>query len=164
MDESRYDVAQICTNGHVANSMAKEYPNSNRAFCDQCGAPTITECPSCKAKIRGYFHVPGVVSMTRYDRPAFCHNCGKPFPWTQSALEAASEMADLLDGLSKEEKLELKKSIEELVSNSPKAEVAAMRFKKLMKKTGVEAATGMKSLMVSVLSEAIKRSLFGANS
>jgi hypothetical protein len=161
MDESYFDVAQICTNGHVANSMAQEYPNSNRDYCDKCGAPTITECPSCKAKIRGYYHVPGVIAMTRYDRPSYCHNCGSPYPWTKGALEAASEMADLLDELSKEEKLELKKSIEELVSDSPKAEVAVIRFKKLMKKAGSEAATSMKSVIISVLSEAIKRSLFG---
>ena len=39
MDDSYYDVAQICENGHVANSRAHDYPNSNQDHCDKCGAP-----------------------------------------------------------------------------------------------------------------------------
>ena len=41
MDDGYYDVAQICENGHVANSMGHNYPNSNQDHCDKCGAPTI---------------------------------------------------------------------------------------------------------------------------
>ena len=56
MDDGYYDVAQICENGHVANSMAHDYPNSNQDHCDKCGAPTIMDCPSCQIAIRGFYH------------------------------------------------------------------------------------------------------------
>ena len=45
MDDSHYDLAQICENGHTVNSMARDYPTSNQDFCDKCGTPTMTQCP-----------------------------------------------------------------------------------------------------------------------
>lgn len=97
-----------------------------------------------------------------YDKPAYCYNCGKPFPWTVSGLEAAFELADELEGLSQEEKQQLKDSIPDLVRNTPQTIVAETRFKKLMKKAGAEAYDGMKSMLVDVVSEAVKKSIFGS--
>ena len=64
MNDSWYDTAQICTNGHVVNSMSKSHPEHNRKFCDKCGAPTITNCQNCKAPIRGHYHEPPIVYST----------------------------------------------------------------------------------------------------
>ena len=66
MDDSHYDVAQICENGHVTNSMAQDYPNSNQDYCDKCGGPTIMACPSCQTAIRGAYHVPGIFGSEHY--------------------------------------------------------------------------------------------------
>ena len=51
---------RFCENGHVTNSMAQDYPNSNQDYCDKCGGPTIMACPSCQTAIRGAYHVPGI--------------------------------------------------------------------------------------------------------
>jgi hypothetical protein len=91
MSDSYYDLAQICQNGHVINSMARDYPNSNQDHCDRCGDPTIVACPSCNSGIRGHYHVPGVIGFSQYTAPAFCYKCGKPFPWTAAGLTAAEE-------------------------------------------------------------------------
>jgi hypothetical protein len=162
MSDSYYDTAQICLNGHVVNTMAASSPQSNQKHCTECGSQTITACPECNSTIRGYYHVPGVIGFFDYDKPAYCYNCGKPFPWTVSGLEAASELADELDGLSQEEKQQLKESFPDLVRNTPKTVVAETRFKKLMKKAGAEAYDGMKSILVDVVSEAVKKSIFGS--
>ena len=61
MDDSHYDLAQICENGHVANSSARDYPISNQDHCDKCGSRTITACPACETEIRGRHHVPDVI-------------------------------------------------------------------------------------------------------
>ena len=97
MSGSYYDVAQICENGHVANSMAQKYPGINQEHCDRCGAPTIMACPSCQTAIRGYYHVTRVVGFDDYAAPAFCYKCGNPFPWTAARLRAAEDLADELD-------------------------------------------------------------------
>ena len=94
MSDSYYDTAQICRNGHVVNSMAYDYPQSNQKYCDKCGKETLTSCPACNEKIRCYYHVPGVIAFPKYSAPSYCHNCGQAYPWTASSIEAANELAD----------------------------------------------------------------------
>lgn len=161
MSDSYYDTAQICLNGHVINNMATTYPLSNQKYCTECGAQTITACPDCVSPIRGGYFVPGFIGLDHYIKPSYCHNCGKPYPWTVASLEAARELADELDILSKEEQQQLKDTFPDLTKNTPKTVVAETRFRKLMKKAGGEAYEGMKSILIDVLSEAAKKSVFG---
>lgn len=162
MSDSYYDVAQICTNGHVVNAMAREVPQRNQKHCSECGAPTISACQSCGMAIRGYYHVPGVFGGYHYTKPGYCNNCGQPYPWTVAGLAAARELADELDGLSAQEQQQLKESFADLVTDTPKTPLAETRFKRLMKKAGKDAYSGMRSILIDVVSEAVKKSLFGA--
>jgi hypothetical protein len=161
MSDSYYDTAQICLNGHVVNTMAASSPESNQKHCEKCGAQTLTACQECNIKIRGYYHVPGVIGFFHYDRPAYCYNCGKPYPWTSIGLQAASELAEELDGLSQEEKNLLKDSFPDLIRDTPKTAVAETRFTKLMKKAGTEAYDAMKSILIDLVSETVRKSIFG---
>ena len=161
MSNSYYDVAQICENGHVANSSAREYPQSNQDHCDKCGVRTIVACPSCETAIRGYYHVPGFVSAGHYTAPAFCYKCGKPFPWTVASLRAAEELADEMDDLTDYEKESLKKSLHDLVRETPSTHVAETRFKKIMRKAGKESYEGMRSLLADIVSETVRKTIFG---
>lgn len=161
MSDSYYDTAQICTNGHLINTMAASSPQSNQKHCAECGASTIMVCPSCNAAIRGYHHVPGVIGFFNFHKPSYCYDCGQAYPWTASSLEAARELADELEGLNLEEREQLKNSFPDLVKNTPKTVVAETRFKKIMKKAGSEAYDGMKSILVDVVSETVKKSVFG---
>ena len=56
-----YDVAQICLNGHVITDIAHRAPQPD-VICLSGSSPKA---------------------------PAFCHNCGKSYPWTQAKLAAA---------------------------------------------------------------------------
>lgn len=161
MDDSYYDVAQICRNGHVANSMACDYPTSNQPHCDKCGAPTITACPSCQTPIRGYYHVPGVIGSYSYSAPAFCFKCGVPFPWTAVGLQAARELVDELDDLTQDERETLKRTVDELVRESPRTPVAETKFKKIMRKAGKEGVDAMRTILVDIVGETVKKTLFG---
>lgn len=161
MSESYYDTAQICLNGHVINSMARDYPQSNQKFCSECGAETIMECPSCHSKIRGHYHIPGVIGGYSYEAPSYCYNCGEAYPWTKIKLQAAADLADEFDELSDDEKNKLKLSLPELIKDTPQTVVAETRFKRIMKKAGAEAYDGMKTILVDVVSETVKKSLFG---
>lgn len=162
MSDGYYDVAQICTNGHVVNSSADSAPQSNQKYCTECGSATIMACTSCCAAIRGYYYVPGIVFAGRhYCRPAYCYNCGQPYPWTTSSLDAANELADELESLTLEEREQLKNSFPDLLRNTPKSAVAEIRFKKIIKKVGSDAYDGLKTILVDVVSETVKKSLFG---
>ena len=161
MSSSYCDVAQICGNGHVANSMAHDYPASNQDHCDKCGAPTIMVCPSCQTAIRGSYHVPGIIGFGNYNAPAFCYKCGKPFPWTAARLRAAEDLADELDGLTNDDQESLKKSLHDLVRETPSTPVAEMRFKKIMRKAGKDGYESMRSLLTDIVSEVVRKTIFG---
>ena len=77
-------------------------------------------------------------------------------------MEAARELFAELDGLSDADRRILKKSLDELVADSPKAEVASLRFKKVMKKVGAESYEVVKGVVTDVLSETAKKLLFGS--
>ncbi len=162
MDDSHYDAAQICQNGHVINSMARDYPNSNQDHCEKCGSPTIMACPSCQTEIRGHHHVPGVIGFSDYSAPSFCCKCGEPFPWTAAALRAADELADELDGLTDDERESLKKSLGELVRETPGTRVAETRFKRIMKKVGEDGYDSMRSILTDIVSETVRKTVFGS--
>ncbi len=155
----RYDVAQICLNGHVANYMANEYPQHNEQHCSKCGEQTITKCVDCQTDIRGYFL--GTMSTQPYARPQFCHNCGKPYPWTRRYTEAIVEMINLSTDLDTDEKADFKGSIADLVQDTPRTPVAQTKYKKYIGKVSSEIGKGIRDVLVDIASETIRKSLMG---
>ena len=155
--QGHYDGALICLNGHVINQFATSQPIHNTEFCGKCGAETLFDCPSCKEKLRGDYHVPGVISFLPFKPPSFCPRCGKAFPWTTSALLAARMLAEETQGLSVSEREELSQSLDGLVRDTPQTTVAATKFKRLAVKAGKGVAEGFKQVLVDVVSETAKK-------
>ena len=106
-----YDIAEICTNGHVTNEATKLRPQHNQTHCEKCGAATITKCPTCNTDIRGEYHSDVIMLGLAFPTPPFCITCGEPFPWTKAKLDAARELAMEQDGLAPEEQEQLAKSL-----------------------------------------------------
>lgn len=158
---SHYKTAQICLNGHMATSNI-EFHELKSKFCSQCGAETITACPACKAPIRGYYYIEGVISIDEPSVHPFCHNCGNEYPWAAAKIKAARDMADELDELSVDERERLKGTLDDLIRNTPQTEAAAVRFKKLLTKVGKGAAGAMRDIVVDIASEAAKKALLGS--
>jgi hypothetical protein len=79
-DHSHYRPAAICKRGHTQTQDLTLGEVGER--CPTCGAKVLTGCPKCRTRIRGYYHVSGVISFTGdYAPPRFCDSCGAPFPW-----------------------------------------------------------------------------------
>lgn len=154
-----YDVAQICLNGHVVNSSTKAYPEHSTNFCSKCGKATITACEKCNSEIRGKYHVP-MVFGGGYDKPNFCISCGIPYPWTESALAAASALTDEIDEMSAQERDLIKANFKDLVEDNPKTPVAASRIKKFLAGPGREIGEGLKTVLIDVISETAKRMIW----
>ena len=160
MNYDWYDTAQICINGHPINCMSVSSPEHNKKFCDRCGAQTITNCGNCNAPIKGFYHEywasrPGNVSW--FTPKSFCPDCGKPYPWTEAKLKAAKKLADLLEDLSPEEREILKKSIDDIISDTPQTAVAANKIEILVAKVGKVAAEQLRQLIVDIASETAKK-------
>lgn len=77
-----------------------------------------------------------------------------------SKLKAIKEFSDEMDKLSPEERELLKKSIDDIIKDTPQTTVAATRFKKLILKAGSAAAIGIKEIIVDILSETAKKIIY----
>jgi len=63
--------------------------------------------------------------------------------------------------LTEEEYQQFEKDLVELTKDSPKVQVASIRFKKVMGKVGNSIASSVREIVVDVLSEAAKKALWG---
>lgn len=157
MIEDGFDTAQVCPNGHVANSMAANYPESNEKFCEKCGEQTLMECSHCSEVIRGHYHISGVVGFSEYHPPAYCHNCGKPFPWTELAMNAAIEMAVESGNLNENEQEEFRVSVHEVTRDTPRAQLAGSRIVRLLGKMSKVTGQAIREILVDIVSETVKK-------
>jgi hypothetical protein len=158
-DSGEFDVGEICLNGHATNGSAKFSPEFCQTFCQRCGETTIQACPQCHVEIRGRYRVE--ITTRPYVPPRFCHNCGKPYPWTARTLEAAKVDALELQTLTTEERVQLAQSLDDLVKDTPMAQVAAGRFKRLASKAGRGAPECFKDVLVDLVSETVKKTIWG---
>lgn len=154
----RYDIAQICENGHVINGWSTDSPEHNEMFCNKCGKPTITKCPECNAAIRG--NVLDDFPNLHFKAPNYCINCGSPYPWIKSRLITANELVYELESINERDKAILMTSINDLVKETPSAPIAATKYKKIMEKVGTTTSSIFRDILVDVVSEVVKKSLF----
>jgi hypothetical protein len=117
-------------------------------------------CPECNTSIQGYYYSPNVLSIPSYDPPAFCHNCGKPYPWTKDKLHAAQELILEDESLSPDDKEVLSKALPDLVADTPRTQLAATRFKKLIGKAVTLTSEGLKQILIDIASETAKKMLY----
>lgn len=159
------DTAQICKNGHLITSHADYVPAERRKFCPKCNAPVISACPHCHARIKGaYYELRTFSQQTHlfkdstsyttthtelknipYEVPAYCDECGYPFPWTERLLESANAIFDMLDDVSPENKEKLKEIFPDLISDTSKTIPSALLFEKIISPLAPIAKTAMQS-------------------
>lgn len=156
-----YETAQVCINGHIITDTYNRSTELRKEFCPKCGGPTIFQCPSCSKNIQGDYVVPGVVVIGSGvgKPPAFCYACGKPFPWTESSLDAARQITLEAEELS-DQKEKLTESLPDLVADSPRTQVAISRWKKALDKVGPQLGGLIREVLVDVVTESVKKTLF----
>jgi hypothetical protein len=158
--QNGYQTAEICYRGHINTGALEDEPEKAAKFCSDCGADTINACPQCNARLRGDHIIGGMLSPITI--PAnYCHSCGAAFPWTMAKIQAAKEHAAEIEGLDDTEKTQLQGVIDDLAAGGARTELAASRFKRLMKKAGEAVGGGLYKIVVDVASEAAKKVLIG---
>lgn len=150
-----YDIALICKNGHKINSSSVDYPEFNSKFCKKCGAEAIDKCQYCGTPIRGLYSE----GFATYQVPSYCHECGKPYPWTEEKLKALEETIDLMDELNSTEKEEFRKSAVEISTDNPRTNLAALKIKRMGAKLGKEVWSSTKEILIQIASETALKSM-----
>lgn len=155
----QYYTAEVCLNGHHTVASIEISSELRSKYCPKCGAATITQCPNCSTNIRGNYHVPGVIAISHYEPSNYCHSCGNRFPWMDQKICAAQELIDEIGELSESERTILKRSILDLTQDSPKMEVASVRYKKLLHKASKSIGQSLNSIVTSIATETAKKML-----
>lgn len=151
-----WDIAQICENGDVINATIKEQPSLKADFCPRCSARTITVCQKCGTDIRGQFHSPE--NPLKFARPAFCHHCGAPYPWTES-LERLKALARSAKKLSASEQETLAGCFDDLTQDTSNTQAATNTLKRYLPKIGKRIASEMKDILIRVAAEVVRDQL-----
>lgn len=154
-----YHIAQICENGHVIHDFFDEYLHDNENFCTSCGAKTLTHCTNCNYFIRGKSFKND--EYEEYECPSYCYNCGNPYPWTESALEAAQELLILEDILSKDELNYFNENMSAIIIDTPKSKIIATKLKMFMDKASSTVVSTLKDIIVEIGSETAKKIILG---
>lgn len=154
---NQYNGATICLNGHVLS----KYDSNTQNFCERCGKETISTCPSCHASIRGLVELSiAFIGNRPYNAPAFCYSCSSPFPWTKQLIDNAVELIALDSNLDVSTKEIIKNSLPDIVVETPTTPVAIAKYKTYMKSASLFVRDGMYNLLVDVVSDTVKKSLF----
>lgn len=152
-----YDVRQVCLNGHEINVFAASKPHRNKKGCDICGEPTIIACTHCQEPIQGALLSTGHIQPNKPTRfPHYCHNCLKPFPWTERRIQAAIELLVEEDPDNAET---IEQDINDLAKDSPRTPVAVHRLKQMVDKLAKGTRDFAYKLLVDVASETAKKML-----
>lgn len=155
-----YQPAAICMNGHTATRNVNNHPAGQ--FCGECGDKIIQACPSCKAMIRGYYDVPGVISLGgSYEPAAYCFQCGTAYPWTERRMEAIADTLTATDELTEFEVESLRASLPNIVRDVPQTKPAALRIAALITRVKEPVQRVARDLLMDVASETAKKVMFG---
>jgi hypothetical protein len=170
--------AVVCESGHLVTSNAESEKGPVTPYCMTCGKKIIDKCQHCGQDIPGEefaetngleitYDGMGTTSGPLHESlgfrgvPKYCPSCGKPYPWTQSAIEAALDYIDTLIVLDTSERHDMKKALDNIVADSPKSAPAARRLVQLSRKAGKEALKFFQQVLAGVVCEAAKREMWG---
>lgn len=153
-----YRFAALCNNGHCSSDFLTN-TNYDQRFCQKCGAEIITSCPVCGVPIRGKYYSPGFIDLTSYSVPSYCYSCGKPFPWTRTALEVATILIEEEAGFSQTDQERLVEILPDIITETPKSNLAAIRFKKALMSAGKFTAEALRQFAIDFGCEFFKKQL-----
>lgn len=145
-----FRTAQICTDGHIINGSMEDNPELNKNYCHLCSSKVISECSVCHTKIQGDYYgdyeipfdIKSGKTETRQEiihklteAPAYCYECGSPFPWTETRLQYGQNIVDSLDEISPELKKNFKELLPDIITESPRTEYATLIAAKIITST-----------------------------
>ena len=147
--------AFICENGHTIRTSSD---SCNDKFCSTCGARVISKCPNCNSVIRGKERdAYGFAAI--YITPAYCKDCGKPYPWIVNAIEATSLMLQEEPELAFDEYQKLIDILPDAITETPRTPLAAVRIRKALTTAGKFVADGLRKFVIDFGCEVLKKQL-----
>lgn len=152
-----YKVGQACLRGHAVTGDASS--SFSAPHCGKCGERTISQCERCEQMLRGAYTNAGGVTRAGWTPTAYCHACGGAYPWTQSKLDAVSELAEAIEELTEHEREVIRELLPHLIEETPRTSPAGFKVATIVGKLVGPGKTAMKRVLEEVAIEAGKRAL-----
>lgn len=152
-----YLVGQVCLNGHPITDNAAS--DLSQDYCSICGAKTITSCQYCGKPIHGKYQSGILMIGFSYIPDAYCYGCGKPYPWTEAAINNAALLIQEESELGESEKTALTASLPDILSETPGTNLAVVRMKKALAAAGKFTADALRQFVIDFGCELAKKSL-----
>ena len=146
----------ICLNGHT---LISDTHITQVEYCEQCGSQMIDKCPECNFSIKEWDFNGVVLYPSHYNRAAYCKHCGKPYPWTKAAIEATIELVEEEEELDSILKEKLISSLPDIISDTPRTQIAVVRFKKGLLSVGKFTADALRQFVIDFGCELSKKQL-----
>src|SRR5699024_5448130 len=136
-------------------------PSKQAKHCQTCGKETVTQCLHCNAAIRGKYNRPNVVTVGyRYSVPSFCHDCGHPYPCTQTLLDNVVEIVGFDEDIGDADKDIITSTILDIIIETSTRPVSRAKYKKHVNRTKYFVKEGLRNLLIDLVSECVKKSLW----
>jgi hypothetical protein len=157
---SRYSAA-VCMRGHYRDTILElrtRRGETVEAFCSKCGAPVITACPTCDAKILGAYE--GVVAPGPEEPEKFCAFCGGPYPWAdrEALVMQLQNQLEFEPGLDDAGRLEVREKIA-VLSAPEEDEKRRVKAGEALRKLVPKAWEGAKPILQTLVSAELQKRL-----
>ena len=150
-----YYPAFICENGHTISSSSDACTDR---FCSTCGGRVFNQCPECHKQIRGKYR-DSIGLMAKYKVPAYCRDCGKPYPWTKIAIETTVLMLEEEANLTFADRQKLIEVLPDAITETPKTPLAAIRIRKAIETASSFVAEGLRQFVIDFGCELLKNKI-----
>lgn len=154
-----YRNAEICKKGHLISAASNSSNHSKH--CQKCGEETINSCPHCKAPIRGWYEVEGVVnirsSKTKFPIPLYCHNCGNPYPWIENNQKKLNSLLLIDSVLTDDEKGILREYLPDLTIDDDNSLTSAVLVKSISDKASNTTSEFIKNFVLTLAVDSVKK-------
>lgn len=163
-----YGTAKVCLNGHMVTPSIEFNTTRKVDFCSKCGSKTITKCPKCEATINGNLYddqlpIEWYSIKTNVDpiTPLYCHSCGSPYPWTETALKSAESIIRLDEQLTEEQIQAFCECLPDLIVETQKSQLALIQFKRFIDKAASVTGPAVLEILINISSSGMAQKLFG---
>ena len=127
-------------------------------FCEKCGSAIISKCPHCGNTIQGRSDGSFGYAV-EYTVPSYCKDCGEPYPWTSSAIQTAMDILAEDENLSTDTYEKIVEILPDVVTETPKTQLAVIRLKKVFASIGKFAAEGLRQFIIDFGCEVVKQQM-----
>ena len=120
----------------------------------------MDKCPNCDSTIKEWhYNGVAVIGTPKFTKPLYCKACGRPYPWTEAAIEATALMIQEDTELSELERKTLEESLPDVIAETPKTKVASIRIKKALFTAGEFTADAIRQFVIDFGCELAKKSI-----